>query len=177
PTAPIPTFFMDDFTFHTTDDGWIKSNIRNYVDKALIAATSKALAAGHQQRMSISLYDSKSPPEYSYTHAYSAYSAVVQLYARSGQLATADVLYSRGKLPSPQCHYGCDTVDDQHHIFVECVHYAEWRSKAATDVFQRTNNKLAEKEIEEADRVSLLSIAKSLFSDDTVIWPLHYSTF
>ncbi|KAJ7138983.1 hypothetical protein C8R44DRAFT_867155 [Mycena epipterygia] len=39
-SAPIPTFLMDDFTFHTLDDGWIESNIRNYVDKHLIVMTS-----------------------------------------------------------------------------------------------------------------------------------------
>jgi hypothetical protein len=26
PVAPIPTFFMDDFTFFSNDDGWIESN-------------------------------------------------------------------------------------------------------------------------------------------------------
>jgi hypothetical protein len=84
PTAPIPTFFMDDFTFYMPDDGWIESNIRNYTERSQSNTASERLGDGHQQRMSLALYDSKSPPEYPYTHAYSAYSAVVQLYARSG---------------------------------------------------------------------------------------------
>ncbi|KAJ6631046.1 hypothetical protein B0H10DRAFT_1773796 [Mycena sp. CBHHK59/15] len=176
-TAPILMFFMDDFTFHTPEDGWIEPNICTYVDKVQIAATSKRIAAGHQQRMALSHYDPKSPPEYPYTHAYSAYSAIVQLYARSGQLPTADTLYSCNKLQSPQCRHGCDAIEDQHHIFVECKRYAEWRLKAAAHVHQRTNNKLAEKEIEEVDRVNLLTTAKSLFSNNELVWPLHYSTY
>ncbi|KAJ7478101.1 hypothetical protein FB451DRAFT_1338721 [Mycena latifolia] len=103
-TAPVPTFFMDEFTFFTNDDGWIESNIRNYVEKSQTLDANNRIAAGHQQRMALHLYDTTCPPEYSYTMAYSAYSAVVQLYARSGQLPTADVLYARDKLPSASCH-------------------------------------------------------------------------
>ncbi|KAJ7856161.1 hypothetical protein B0H13DRAFT_1463299, partial [Mycena leptocephala] len=119
-TAPIPTLFMDDYTFYTRDDGWIESNIRNYVEKSQTIGTSKRLAAGHQQRMALSHYDTKAPPEYPYTHAYSAYSAVVHLSARSGQLATADLLYSRGKSDDARCRMGCDAIEEQHHIFVIC---------------------------------------------------------
>ena len=87
----------------------------------------------------------KAPPEYPYTHAYSAYSALVQLYARSGQFPTADVLYSRGKLESPQCRHGCNTIEDQHHVFVKYERYAEWRSDAGEDIHTRTDNKLQKK--------------------------------
>ncbi|KAJ7939234.1 hypothetical protein B0H13DRAFT_2300987 [Mycena leptocephala] len=78
-TAPIPTFFMDDYTFFTDTDGWIESNIRNFIDKLSTRSISRHLGAGHQQRMALHLYDPTPPPEWSYTHAYSAYSAVVQL--------------------------------------------------------------------------------------------------
>ncbi|KAJ7797735.1 hypothetical protein B0H14DRAFT_2389432 [Mycena olivaceomarginata] len=127
--------------------------------------------------MVLQLYDTKPPPEYSYTHAYSAYSAVVQLYARSGQLPTADVLYSRGKLETPLCRLGCKAIEDQHHIFVDCPRYAPWRTSAANELAARTDNKLAEKGVEEADCVDLLTAVKSLFVDDESIWPLHYSVY
>jgi hypothetical protein len=168
---------MDEFTFYTPDDGWIESNIRNYTEKSQSSTASERLGDGHQQRMSLALYNSKSPPEYPYTHAYSAYSAVVQLYARSGQLPTADVLYSRWKLDDPQCRHGCDAIEDQHHLFVKCKRYAGWRTSATEEVHTRTENKLIEKGIKEADRVDLLAIAKSLFSDNATIWPLHYCTY
>ncbi|KAJ6563702.1 hypothetical protein DFH09DRAFT_1035307 [Mycena vulgaris] len=176
-TAPVPTFFMDEFTFFTHDDGWIESNIRNFIDKSRSLTSSKLLAAGHQQRMAIHLYDPKAPPEYSYTRAYSAYSAVVQLYARSGQLATADLLYSRDKLDDPNCRAGCNAIEDQHHIFVECTRYAKWREKATEEILSRMGNKLDEQGIEEADRVGLLATVKSLFSDDASVWPLQYSVY
>jgi len=36
PQLPTPTFFMNDFTFHSASDGWIESNVPSYVD-ALMA--------------------------------------------------------------------------------------------------------------------------------------------
>ncbi|KAJ7654273.1 hypothetical protein B0H17DRAFT_1214425 [Mycena rosella] len=152
------------------------SNIRTYIDKSQIVEASKRIAVGHQQRMALHLYDTKAPPEYSYTTAYSAYSTVVQLYTRSGQLPTADLLYSRGKAHDPRCRMGCNAIEDQHHIFVECEQYTEWRSKAAEDVHRRTESKLKEKGYEETDAVDLLSTAKFLFSDKPHIWPLQYCT-
>ncbi|KAJ7321680.1 hypothetical protein DFH08DRAFT_970045 [Mycena albidolilacea] len=134
------------------------------------------LANGHQQCMALHLYDTKAPLEYSYTHAYSTYSALVQLYARSGQLPSADLLYMCGKLTSPQCRAGCDTIKDTHHIFIHCTCYTEWRAKAIAELHQRTVSKLAKKGIEKADTVNLLDTVKLLFSDD-IIWPLHYSTY
>ncbi|KAJ7701200.1 hypothetical protein B0H17DRAFT_1128486 [Mycena rosella] len=160
PTAPIPTFFMDEFTFNMPDNGWIESSIRNFVDKAQIISASKAISSGHQQQMALHLYDPKPPPEYPYTHAYSTYSAVVQLYTCSGQLPTADLLYSRNKTDDLRCRAGCQAIENQHHIFVDCPTYADWRTKAANDAYQRTKAKLEEKEIPEADGVGLLTAAK-----------------
>ncbi|KAF7362208.1 hypothetical protein MVEN_00567000 [Mycena venus] len=174
--APVPTFTMDDFTFHSHIDGWIESSIRYYVDKSAARSSSQRLADSHHQRMALHLYDSKAPPEYSYTHAYSAYSAVVQLYARSGQLPTAQVLHARGKLATPRCRMGCAADEDMHHVFVQCPRYAEWRTKATDALLQRADAKLDEKNIEEVDRVHLLAAVKLLFSDNN-FWPLHYSTY
>jgi hypothetical protein len=72
-TAPIPTFSMDDYTFHSHADGWIESNIRYFIDKSTTRSISQHVGAGHQQRMGLDLYDRSHPPEWSYTHAYSAY--------------------------------------------------------------------------------------------------------
>ncbi|KAJ7826013.1 hypothetical protein B0H14DRAFT_3725620, partial [Mycena olivaceomarginata] len=96
----------------------------------MILAATLAATSNHQ-RMVLQLYDNKPPPEYSYTHVYSAYSAVVQLYARSGQLPTADVLYSWGKLETPLCQLGCKAIEDQHHIFIDCPRYTPWHTYAA----------------------------------------------
>ncbi|KAJ6595182.1 hypothetical protein DFH09DRAFT_906233, partial [Mycena vulgaris] len=74
---------------------------------------------------------------------------------------------------------GCDVIEDDHHIFVTCTRYTEWRIKAAAELHKRTNAKLAEKKIEESDRFGLLTTVTSLFSDhDTAsVWPLQYITY
>ncbi|KAJ7861619.1 hypothetical protein B0H13DRAFT_2355054 [Mycena leptocephala] len=56
---------------------------------------------------------------------------------------------------------------------LECPHYAPWRTTTANELAVRTNNKLAKKGIEEADRVDLLAAVKSLFTDDVSVWPLQ----
>ncbi|KAJ7368677.1 hypothetical protein DFH08DRAFT_796545 [Mycena albidolilacea] len=123
--APIPAFFMDKFTFYTPDDGWIESNIRNYTEKSQSSTASERLGDGHQQRMSLALYDSKSPPEYPYTHAYSPSAVVHRL---------------RRKLDDPRCRHGCDAIEDQHHLFVKCERYAGWRTSATEEIHTRTEN-------------------------------------
>jgi hypothetical protein len=72
---------MDEYTFYSHDDGWIESNVMTYLHKSRSLSTSQALVSGHQLCMALHLYDPRPPPEFPYTHAYSAYSALVQLYA------------------------------------------------------------------------------------------------
>ncbi|KAJ7827315.1 hypothetical protein B0H13DRAFT_2241019 [Mycena leptocephala] len=66
------------------------------------------------------------------------------LYARSGQLPTAQTLESRAKVDSAMCRLGCCAVESMHHIFVECIHFADWRYDAATELLARTALKLTE---------------------------------
>ncbi|KAF7349476.1 Plasma membrane ATPase [Mycena sanguinolenta] len=70
----------------------------------LAANTGETLASKHPQRMLTSIYDSRPPPDFPYVRAYAAYSATVQLYARSApipplhQTTKADVVHSGQKL-------------------------------------------------------------------------------
>ncbi|KAJ7795080.1 hypothetical protein B0H14DRAFT_2189239, partial [Mycena olivaceomarginata] len=50
------------------------------------------------------------------------------------------------------CRHGCNAIEDQHHLFVNCKCYAGWRTSATEDIHTRTENKLIEKGIKEADR-------------------------
>ncbi|KII90980.1 hypothetical protein PLICRDRAFT_697396 [Plicaturopsis crispa FD-325 SS-3] len=176
PVAPSPTFFMDTYTFYRERDGWIESNIRHFVDFFLAKQTALSLASSHPYRMYSPLHDNHPPPSYPYTHAQSAHSATIQLYARSGQLPTADVLFRRDKLIGDRCRFGCETSESAHHIFVECPRYTEWRRMTADDVVGRTRMKLAEQEVPEPAQQRLLHTAKSLFCDDEC-WPFHQSLF
>jgi hypothetical protein len=40
-SAPIPTFFMDKYTFHSHDDGWIESNIMTYLTNQGLSARAE----------------------------------------------------------------------------------------------------------------------------------------
>ncbi|KAJ7216350.1 hypothetical protein GGX14DRAFT_358612 [Mycena pura] len=113
PSAPIPTFYMDEYNFYSERDGWIESNIRQLTDMILIQNTADKLAVGHRQRMYTHIYEHRPPPEFPYTRAYSAHSVMVQLYAR---LAIADTLKQRGKLDEDRCRFGCNAVEDAHHL-------------------------------------------------------------
>src|ERR1700678_1690131 len=86
----------------------MESNILHYVDLRLAQQTMTSLSHGHSQRMSTWAHDNTPPPEYPYLKAVSAHSAAVQLYAQSGQLATADILKKHNQLEDDKCQLGCD---------------------------------------------------------------------
>lgn len=117
------------------------------------------------------------PPDFPYTKAVSAHSAAVQLYARSGQLATAEVLYKRGKRDNDLCSLGCDETGDMHHLFVRCKQYKRWREDARRELLERMELKLLNMQTEEAVKTGLLEAAKFLFTDNAIIWPLHRSLY
>ncbi|KAJ6467736.1 hypothetical protein C8R45DRAFT_909590 [Mycena sanguinolenta] len=177
PVAPTPAFMMDTYTLYTTADGWIESNTRNFVDYFLVDGAAAKLALGNRMRMLIWVHDNQPPPEYPYTCALSAHSAVIQLYARSGQLPSAETLESRWKIGSCLCRLGCDAVESMHHIFVDCKHFSEWRNDAQEEVVTRTERKLEEAGILSADRQLILHAAKSLFVDHPAVWPLKISQY
>lgn len=177
PQVPVPTFFMNNFTFHDRSDGWIESNISAYIDARLACCCATKLGIGHSLRMSTWAHNRHPPPDFPYTRAVSAYSAVVQLYARSGQLPTADLLYTREKLADKRCRLGCDADESMRHTFVDCTVYQLWRDEALEQLTNKTVLKLDSMKIENPIRANILSAAKSLFTDDPIIWPLHLTMY
>jgi hypothetical protein len=168
---------MDTFTLFTKADGWIESNTRNFVDFFLAKEAASKLAHGNRMCMLTGVHANLPPPEYPYTRALSAHSAVIQLYARSGQLPTAETLESRSRLESCLCRWGCNAVEGMHHIFVDCVQFEEWCCTTREEVSLRTEQKLEEAEIREEYRQPILNAAKSLFADDPVVWPLKITQY
>jgi len=77
--APLPTFFMDRFTFFTPTDGWIESNIQSLTDCLLSTQTAHELGLKHGLLLVQFVYDPTPPPTYmpypviwhlfSFTHA------------------------------------------------------------------------------------------------------------
>jgi hypothetical protein len=137
-------------------------------------------AIGHDNRMSPYGFDDTSPPLYPYLKATSAHSAAVQLYARSGQLATMDVLYARGKANDNRCPLGCDTIGNMHHLFIHCAAYAEWRIQAGNDIVDDTGKKLRGLLVErdcELIEDDLTQLAESIFSTDSSKWLLGKNVY
>ena len=177
PLAPIPTFFMDRYTFHREPDGWIESNVRYFIDHFNAKATADRLALLPKHRMSSWLYDPNPPPPWIYTKAFSAYTALVQLYARSDQLVTADGLCQKKMLMSRTCRFGCPDTENPHHIFVVCDRYSEMRTNQLDSLTSSFNKKLNDAELDPCDQVSIMESVKCLFSDSINVWPLHSSMY
>ncbi|KZV90808.1 hypothetical protein EXIGLDRAFT_676719 [Exidia glandulosa HHB12029] len=180
PDAPVPTFTMDEYTFHTEADGWIEGNIRSHITHFL--ALQAATAMGTKYRMATRLYDNQAPPEYPYTKAYRAYSAVVQLYARSGQLPTAATIVERhdadAGLSSEECRMGCgNTLENEYHIFVECSFYDDFRSAAGKALRQRLQRLTDLDNLDDVSKGRLLDTAECFFSSDIDRWPLKMSQY
>jgi hypothetical protein len=177
PSAPIPTFYMEDIAFYRDSDGWIESNIRVFTDYFLARQTAKALSFGHHHTMTTWLYDPRPPPLHPYTRASSAYSAMVQLYARSGQLPTASGMKQKGQIRDSRCRYGFRETEDMYHVFVRCERFRSLRLEVAELVVKKVGKRIEEYNLQESLAMGLLEAAKLFFSDSDVFWLLHYSTY
>jgi len=180
PVAPIPTFYMNDYTFYRDQDGWIESNIRNFVEKTMALKTSNNLAIGNRHRMKSWLYHRSTPPTYVYHKATSAYTATVQLYARSGQLPTAENMRRKGVLQRDEevlCRLGCDEIETLEHVFVECREFDEWRKEAGMSLEGKIREKLKTWDIGEERITNILSKAKFFFQNRKELWPLGDSQY
>ncbi|KZV99524.1 hypothetical protein EXIGLDRAFT_640506 [Exidia glandulosa HHB12029] len=180
PDAPIPTFSMDEFTFHTDDDGWIEANIRAHVVHFLSLQTASDIGGKH--RMATRLYDVREPPEYPYLKAYRAYSAVVQLYARSGQLPTATTIVARkdwdAGLLSEDCRMECGcSLETEYHVFVECPFFDNMRAEAGAALRKRLERLGEVETLTEDVRTRLLDSAEFFFSSKLDSWPLKSSQY
>jgi hypothetical protein len=174
PNAPTPTFMMDAHTLYREGEGWIESNTRAYVERTLIYSTSNNLSIGHRHRMTTWLYDKTTIPEYPYKRAYSSYSATVQLYARSGQLATADLVAKRdpNSATPDLCRFGCGIAETAHHLFSTCTHFVDWLNQAKSKVVESTTTWLKDNAELSDGSQRLIEIAEKLFEDHEDIWPL-----
>ena len=179
PLAPVPTFFMDRYSFHREPDGWIESNIRYFVDHFHAKSTANALSFLPKHRMSTWLYDLNPPPPWIYTKATSAYTALVQLYARSGQLPTADGMHQKNSssISSRACRFGCLDTENPHHIFAICGRFSQLRDKELASLSLSIKKRLDDAAIDPPHQSSILQLAKFIFSDSELIWPLHSTVF
>jgi hypothetical protein len=138
PIAPIPTFYMEDFALYCDSDGWIESNICIFVDYFMARQTAKLLSSGQHHRMTTWIYDPRLHQQYPYTKAASAYSEMVWLYARSGQLPTASGMKQKGQVEQSGCRYGCQGMEDVYHIFMRCERFRVLRLEAVDSICKKS---------------------------------------
>jgi hypothetical protein len=179
PEAPIPTFEMDEFTLFQKGTGWIESNTRSTIEEAMAKETSRNLAFRHKNRMATWLYSSISNPEYPYRHANSAYTAIVQLYARSSQLATLDTIAKRSPstMLHQNCRLGCNQEESAHHIFVKCEMTNQLREETRDRIRKSTMELLGTMGEGWKHAESVKRTAESLLTDDAGTWPLGKSQY
>ena len=96
-SAPVPTSFMDLFMLFSPSHGCVESSITSFIDSSLARFLTLSLNTCQQPLPPLPLFNTTPPPSYPYTKAPSSYSAMVQLYARSGQLDTRLSLSTRLK--------------------------------------------------------------------------------
>ena len=166
--AIIPTEEMDEYTVHSPRLGWIESNIQEVIEYELNCRAQRELEK--KPRLATWMYDQRNHPTYPYTRAVSAYSAAVQLYARSGQLPVRDVVSERSKKIDPFCIYGCTERETVHHVMAECPKFQRWRQEAAEKLKQKTKKIETGDEWPESLGTKYSQAAEEYF-EDSPIWP------
>ena len=162
---------------HVPSHGYaFPSSIPSVLGDLITRARSSDPSARPNSVMFRSLYDTHPAPPHPYTRASSAYSALVQLYVRSSQLDDAFTRYRRFGDTPPACHFGCNILETPHHLFVECPRFATVRDEALDAVVRDTSLLLQAAKTPLPQEV-FLHIARSLFSDDTQVWPQTLSHY
>ncbi|KAK0442581.1 hypothetical protein EV421DRAFT_1949429 [Armillaria borealis] len=176
PPAPLPTFFMDPFMLYSENDGYIETSVSSYMLSVLTSALYSSPDFRPAATMLLPFYDQHTPPEHPYLRASSAYSALVQLYARSNQLDTAYTRFRRFGNVSPMCIAGCDALETVHHVFVSCPAYRSFRQHATQTLITETSRILDSAEVPLLICRAFLHIVQRLFEDGPV-WPQSVSRF
>lgn len=174
PQIASPTFTMDDYTIYNQKVGWIEGDIARTVENILVDSTDKDLTR-KSYRLATDLYDRNPHPSYPYTHAVSAYSAAVQLYARSGQLPTRATMFNRGYTESNKCRFKCNEAETPHHLFAKCEKYDRWRNEAGEKLERVLREKL-DKAPDKGNLEGFWGKAKFYFKDNDY-WPLHITQY
>jgi len=177
PSVPTPSFFMDNFMLFSTSHGLIESSLLSFVDTLLAKAQATSLNSCHEPIPSLLLFDNTLPPTYPYIKAPSSYSAVIQLYARSGQLDTTQHLSSRLKEGhQPWCRFGCKRIEDARHIFVICPKFTTLRESYTMRLQDATCTILNAYNLPQRDIAFITERVSNLFYDSNV-WPSQRTAF
>jgi hypothetical protein len=127
--------------------------------------------------MSTWLYNLNPLPLWIYTKASSAYTALIQFYAHSGQLVTVEGMCQKNTLTCPKCRFGCPHTENPHHIFVICDRYLELRSKELDTLITGVKRRLDDAKLNSLNQSHIMHTVKHIFSDSKDVWPLQSSMY
>ena len=167
---------MDKFTPYLPPFHFIDSQLPALLDSLLASRSLHNLSFAPFHTLCPFFYDSSTPPPHPYLRASSAFSAVVQLYARSAQLPTNVPLAARFGDRSALCRYGCPAREDPHHVFVLCPAFQGLRNEYSQSLISDTSHYLCGASLPEPIRSHIDHITTHLFQDDDS-WPLGSSRF
>ena len=176
PPVPLPTFSMDKFTAFLPPFQYLESHLPLLLQSLLAFQTFHNASFVPLRLISPSLYDSHPPPLHPYTRSSSAYSAVIQLYARSGQLPTNLSMANRFHDRVPLCRFGCTALEDTHHIFVHCRQFQDLRNEYSNSLASDIQTILTNTSLPASISSHITNVGSNLFRDDES-WPLHSSHF
>ena len=71
---------------------------------------------------------------------------------------------------------GCREAEDEHHIFMECPVFNEWRLQTGKQLRKALEERLAKMEEDDA-KTEFLRKAESFYTDDPTVWPLKESRY
>ena len=173
--APLPTFALDPFALWKDGLGFIENNYVSYVDDEMARIQATRLYYTSGDRFPHPSFSSPQP--FPYERSTSSYSALVQLYMRSGQLPTRRLLFRRKMASSSQCRFGCQSAETVHHLFIKCPQFSEYRRSTLSDIHRITSSLVAC--IPLAQREVVLNAIPTLLVDDAslLIWPMGYNTW
>jgi hypothetical protein len=168
---------MDNFMLFSTSDGFVESSLLSFVDNLLAKTQAASTNSCHEPIPPLPLFDSTSPPTYPYTKTPSSYSAIIQLYARSGQLDSKHILSCRLKDGhQPWCHFNCQHIEDAHHIFVKCPKFNNIQESYSMRLQDATRTILTTSNLSPQDLAFINERVSNLFSDSDV-WPSRRTAF
>jgi hypothetical protein len=168
---------MDNFMLFSTSHGFVESSLLSFVDTLLAIKQAASTHSYHEPIPPLPLFDPTPPPFYPYAKTPSSYSAVIQLYARSGQLDSKHLLSHRlkdGHLP--WCRFGCQHIEDAHHIFVQCPKFTILRESYTTRLHDATHTTLTPYHLPPKDIAFIMEQISNLFFDSDV-WPSRRTAF
>ncbi|KAG0702846.1 hypothetical protein DFH29DRAFT_999068 [Suillus ampliporus] len=127
--VPSATFTLDTFSLYSSRLKFVESPVLSVLTYILSRSAAANPTFTPRNTLALPLYDSHAPPEHPYVRTPYAFLALVQLYARSQQLDTGSVRFTRLGNASPWCRFGCKCLETLHHLFVKCHRFAEMHNR------------------------------------------------